>query len=690
MNLRQWHDQAAQAFQQGQPQETERLCGLILQAAPQDFLGHYLLGLVRHDQGRFEEALAHLGQAVALRPGDPRLHFNRGNTHYALGQRDAALADYDRCVALAPGFPPAWNNRGNALREMGRLTEAAASYTRVLAIDSAALPVRRNRAETNWQLQRVAEALADYEIMVRQEPGFADNWRRRGDLQRAMGQVDAALASYAEAVARDPNFAAAWLQWGSVLWLERGALAEALVRVERAVALDPNLPYAQGFLAHLKFMACDWHGMEARLAALDTGVRAGAKVIEPFAYLPLSSSPADLAACARIFVTDRYPAAEAVVRPPRGPRTRIRLGYLSGEFHEQATAHLTAGLYENHDRNRFEVIAFDNGPDDGSPMRQRLLASFDGHVDISRLPSRAAAERIAAEDIDILVTLNGLFGRHRSDAMALRPAALQVSYLGFPGTMGADYVDYLIADGIVIPPGEEAHYTEQVVRLPQSYQINDDKRVVAPPPSRAECGLPNDAFVFCNFNNAYKHNPDSFAQWLRLLAQVEGSVLWLLHSNAIAPDNLRRTAAAAGIAPERLVFAPFAPAAQNLARLANADLSLDSLPYNAHTTASDALWAGVPLLTCRGSAFSGRVAASLLTAVGLPELITENPADYEMLAMKLARDPVLLSGLRDKLARNRSTAPLFDTMATTRALEQAYARMWDGHLRGEAPRGFAI
>lgn len=688
--LQQWRDQAATAFQQGRPAEAEQVCDRILAAAPDDDLGHTLMGLIRHGEGRQEEARTHFARALAARPDDALLHFNRGNSFFASGCLAEALADYDRSVALAPGFAPGWNNRGNALAALGRLPEAIVAYGRVLALDPAALPVRRNRADLYWQMHRFREALADYDAILRHDPTPADAWKNRGDLLRALGRIEAALASYREATARDPGHAEAWLQWGSVLWLESGGLQEAREKVERAVALNPELPYAQGFLAHLKAQACDWSDLAAQAARLDAGVRAGKPVVEPFAYLAVSSSPADLAACAGIFVRDRYPAGMPVARPPRGARDRIRLGYLSGEFQEQATAHLTAGLYEHHDRDRFEVVAFDNGPGDDSALRRRLLAAFDRHVDITALSDGAAAARIAAEGIDILVSLNGLFGRHRTSVFALRPAPLQVNYLGFPGTMNAAYMDYLIADRTVIPQDEARFYREAVVWLPHSYQINDDRRAVAPAPSRAACGLPEEAFVFCNFNNAWKHTPQMFALWLRLLGGVEGSVLWLLQSNAAAPENLRRQAAAAGIAPERLIFAPFRPAAENLARLALADLALDTLPVGAHTGASDLLWAGVPLLTCRGSAFSGRVGASLLTALGLPELVAESLAGYEALALDLARAPHKLRAVRETLARNRATAPLFDTAATTRALEAAYARMWAMHRAGEAPRGFAV
>ena len=684
------HDQAATAFQQGQKQEAERLSGLLLAARPDDWLGHTILGLIRHEQGRHAEGLAHLDQALAGKPDDAVLLFNRGNAHFALGQVPQALADYDRSTALSPGFAPTWNNRGNALRSLGRLSDAVASYSRVLGLDPGALPVRRNRAELYWQMSRFGEALADIETILRQQPGDAEAWRMRGGVLRALGRMDEALASHAQAAAHAPAVAAIWMDWGNLLWLEQGALIEAREKIERAVALDPALPYALGLLTHLRLQACDWNGLEEMTARLDVGVRAGQRVTEPFAYLAISPSPADLRACAEIFVRDLHPTAAPVTRMARSQRTKIRLGYLSGEFYEQATAHLTAGLYEQHDRARFEVVALDNGPDDGSPMRQRLLAAFDDRVDVARLASRPAAERVAAAGIDIVVSLNGLFGRHRTDVLAHRPAPVQVNYLGFPGTMAAEYIDYVIADRVVIPPGERRFYSEQVVWLPHSYQVNDDRRAVAPPPTRASCGLPQDGFVFCNFNSVYKHTPQMLALWLRLLVAVPGSVLWLLESNTVAPDNLRHAASAAGIAPERLVFAPFQPAAQNLARLALADLALDALPVGAHTGASDLLWAGVPLLTCRGTAFSGRVATSLLGALGLPELVTETLADYEALALALAREPQRLRPLREKLALGRTTAPLFDTAATTRALEAAYAQMWERHRRGEAPRGFAV
>jgi predicted O-linked N-acetylglucosamine transferase (SPINDLY family) len=434
----------------------------------------------------------------------------------------------------------------------------------------------------------------------------------------------------------------------------------------------------------------DWRGFEFDKALIDRGVRAGQKIVEPFVYQAISDSPQDLLACAQTHASLFPPGAPLWKKSPRR-RGKIRVGYLSGEFGAQATQYLAAGLYERHDRENFEIIAFDAGEGDQNPMRARLEAAFDSFIPISRLTDQEAAERIRDAQIDILVNLNGYFGRHRMGVFAQRPAPIQVNYLGFPGTLGAPYLDYILADRIVIPDAERRYFTEQVIWLPDCYQVNDDKRRIADRrPTRSEEGLPETGFVFCNFNQSYKLVPDTFVLWARLLKQVEGSVLWLMEGKGAFAQHLRQEAERQGVAGERLVFAQNRSLDQHLARLALADLFLDSLPYNAHTTASDALWAGVPLLTCRGRAFAGRVAASLLGAIGLPELITEDWAAYEALALKLAREPDLLRGLRDRLAQNHATHPLFDTDRFRRHIESAYRQIWEIAERGEAPNHFAV
>jgi predicted O-linked N-acetylglucosamine transferase (SPINDLY family) len=640
---------------------------------------------------RFEDALAGFGSVLAIKPDHAEALNHRGTALYYLGRGEEALASYEKALAIRPDFADAWNNRGIALRDRNRLDEALASFDKALEARPDHAEAWRNRGDALRDLKRFAEAVAGYDRALRLKPDDVAALHNRGTCLYFLKRVDEALASYDAALSIRPDYADALHSRGMVRWRE-GQQYEAAVRdLEALVRMCPDHDYARGDLLHLKMHGNDWSGFEEQVSLIDAGVRAGWRVVDPFMYLAISDSPSDLQACAAIFTAHFHPPAP--MPPQRSARGggKIRLGYVSGEFRAQATAYLTAGLYECHDKSRFEIVAFDNGERADSPMRRRLEAAFDRFVPIAQLSDRAAAQAIAAEGIDILVDLNGYFGNHRMGVFAHRPAPIQVNCLGFPGTLGADYIDYIIADRFVIPPGGERHYTEKVVRLPDSYQVNDSRRHLPQgAPRRCDHGLPETGFVFCDFNMSYKLTPAMFAAWMRILKQVEGSVLWLLQANAVSPGNLRRAAERHGVAADRLVFAPFVAMEKQLDRLQLAGLFLDTLPCNAHTTASDALWAGVPLLTCRGNSFSGRVAASLLDAAGLPELVTESLEAYERLAVALARDPAALQAIRRKLALRRHTAPLFDTARYCRHLEAAYGRMWDIFQRGGAPQGFAV
>jgi predicted O-linked N-acetylglucosamine transferase (SPINDLY family) len=441
-------------------------------------------------------------------------------------------------------------------------------------------------------------------------------------------------------------------------------------------ALDAAYPYAVGKRVYARTMACDWLGLEALVAEVERGLVDGRPVIEPFAYAAIATDPLAARRCAELFAADQFPAQPALVAPgaPLG-NAKIRIGYLGGEFRNQATSILAAELFELHDRQCVEIVMFDNGWDDASTLRQRMNAAFDEIVPIAALTDEAAARAIVERRIDVLVNLNGWFGLGRTGVFARRPAPLQVNFLGFPGTLGAAYLDVIVADAQTIPSGEEGAYVERVARLPHSYQPNDRRRAIAGAPTRASQGLPGDAVVFACFNNTYKITPATFASWMRILAAVDASVLWLLQDNDAATAHLRAAAASHGIAPERLHFAPRIRLDEHLARHACADLFLDTLPYNAHTTASDALWAGLPLLSCRGTTFPGRVGASLLHALGLAdELLVDDVAAFEARAIALAREPARLTRVRERLAQARATAPLWDTPTYARALEALYAQ----------------
>ncbi|MEO8895339.1 MAG: tetratricopeptide repeat protein, partial [Rhizomicrobium sp.] len=544
-----------------------------------------------------------------------------------------ALADFDRAVALDAGNAQIWNDRGQALTAASRHLEALASYDRTLTLMPGHTQGRNNRGLALEALGRGSEALAEFDHVLALKPDHAGAWVNRGGVLRSQDRIDEALSSYDRALAIDPDLPQALSSRANLLWTRRGALNASIADLERLVKIAPDYPYAAGDLLHLKMHAGDWTDFARSLAVLDEGVREGRRIVDPYAYQALSNSPADLLSCARIYCDDRYPQQPAVFTAQARQAGRIRIGYVCGEFRDQATMILAAGLFEHHDRARFEVIGFDNSRDDASAMRARVISAFDEFVPIQSLSDQDAAALIAARKIDILVNLNGYFGALRMGVFAHHPATIQVNYLGFPGTLGAGYIDYILADAEVIRADEHRYFSAKVALLPQSYQINDDKRALAAATTRAEHGLSERDFVFCNFNYGYKILPGMFAAWMRLLARVPGSVLWLLDSNPLFVGNLKAEAARHGIDPARLVFAPRLEPRAHLSRLALGDLFVDSLPYNAHTTASDALWAGLPLVTCRGKAFPGRVAASLLGAVGLGELVTEDLDSYEALAV---------------------------------------------------------
>ncbi len=630
-----------------------------LEKAPDYADARFNLAVALLDMQRSADALVAFDAVAPLRPGDAELLNNRGVALWNLGRPAEALMSLDQAIALESGFVEAWGNRGLALKDLARLDEALASF------------------ETVTQLS----------------PQNAVGWNSRGSVLRELQRYDAAIEAFDRAIALQPRYAEALNNRGYTYWAHKLEYAPALADMQKALGIDPDHPYALGEILHLKMYGADWSDFESRKSDIETGVRLGQRVARPFMFQAVSQSPEDLQACSRIWARDKYFEIVSAVHDvaARKAHKKIRIGYVSGEFREQATAILMAGLYEAHDRENFEIIAVDNTGAADDAMRKRLEMAFDSIIDISNLSDEAAAAAIRKAEVDILVNLNGYFGKPRMGVFARRAAPLQVSYLGFPATLGASYIDYILADGIVIPADEQRFYDEKVVTLPGSYQVNDNKgRTIASVPSRAEAGLPDKGFVFCNFNNAYKLTPSTFDGWMRILKAVPDSVLWLLESRPPFADNLRREAQKRGVDGSRILFAPDRAPADHLARLSRADLFLDTLPYNAHTTASDALWAGVPVLTLQGTAFAGRVAASLLTAAGLKELITETPDAYEALAVKLGSDPAALKTLRDKLKKIRDTCDLFDTEKTTRAIEAAYSTMWKRWLAGEKAAGFSV
>ncbi len=677
-------------------------------------------GVVLTDLGRLDEAAVSIATAIELRPTFADAYNSLGTTLREAKRLGAALACYERAIRLQPAFPAALNNRGNVLRELGRLQEALASYDQALAVDPGMCEAHANRGNIlkEWgdlegalacferslainprfvsalssrgaalaSLRRVGEAIESCEQAIAIAPKYFEAYNNLGNALRIADRPEEAIASYDQALALNPEYAMAHHNRGIVLQ-DIKRFSEAIESFDRALKFEPHYEFLAGVRLHAKMQICDWRNFEKELAGLTARINEGAKATVPFPVLGLTDSGAVQLKAAEIYVDAKYPPKASPLHRAAYPRSdKIRVGYYSADFHNHATMHLMAEVFEKHNRDRFELYAFSFGPDTRDEMRQRLEMTVDRFVDAREKSDVEIAMLSREARIDIGIDLKGLTVDCRTGVFALRAAPIQVNFLGYPGTLGAPYFDYVIADKTLIPAELRRYFRENVVYLPDSYQPNDSRRSIDPEPrNRAELGLPERGFVYCCFNNNYKITPATFDAWMQILERVPGSVIWLLEDNGVARDNLQAEAVRRGIDAARLVFAPRVQFSQHLARHRVADLFLDTLPYNAHTTASDALFTGLPVLTCLGQAFAGRVAGSLVRAVGLDELVVEDRGAYIDLAVELARQPEMLQSLRRRLDTNKKSIALFDMDRYTRHLEQAYLEMYERFHAGLEP-----
>ena len=639
------------AAQAGATPDAERLCRAVLAAHAGHFEALFLLGTLAGQAQRYEESARLLAQAVAVNDGSANTHNNLGNAQRALLRLDDALASYDRALALKPDHGDALYNRGIVLAALGRNTEALAACDRALAL----------------------------------RPDFALAHGNRGVALHALGRHDDALAACDRALALDQRHAGAHVNRAVVL-RDMGRLPEALASYERALALDPEAPFVYGDWLHTRMRMCEWSDLDRHVTRLSDSLARGDRVAPPFMVLATPVSAALQRRAAEVWVAHRYPARHAL--PPFAPaaaRERLRVAYVSPDFREHPVAHLIVDVLERHDKARCETIALSIGAGRDDPMRRRIAAAVDRFVDARAMSDMDVAQLARSLDVDIAVDLAGFTTDSRPGIFALRAAPVQVSYLGYLGTSGAPYIDYLVADPTTVPDADCRHYTEKIAWLPRYYPDDATRRMADRIPERAALGLPAEGFVFCCFNNNYKIVPEAFERWMAILKQVPESVLFLYGENPWAEANLRKEATARGVGPARIVFGERLPRDDYLARYRAADLFLDTLPYNAGTTASDALWAGLPVLTLAGDTFAGRAAASLLHANGLPELVTATPAAFVAAAVELAADPARLRALRQRLDRRRTAAPSSPHPSFASYLETAYRAMHDRHCAGRPP-----
>lgn len=708
----------------GRLDDARALCLRALQLRPQQLEALNLLGIIAAQAGDPSRAIAYFGEVLQIDPQNLAAHNNHGNILRALEQPAAAIASYDKAIAIKPDHASSYHGRAKALHELRRYEDAVAGYDKVIALQPDYAEAFCNRGKALFELKRYEAALASHDKAIELKPGYAAAYVERGRALAGMTHYEAAVESLGKAIALEPRHADVWYMRANALYsLERFEAAlesydtamalapadasaydnrgNALLMLERyesaiasydkAIALDPDCTSVHGKRLHARMHICDWRDFAPEIARLAERIERNEAALNPFAVLALCGSARLQKRAAQNWVREECAANDMLpALPRRSRRDKIRVGYFSADFRCHAISFLAAELFETHDRRKFELTAFSLGLNTKDEMRTRIEAAFDRFYDVQHASDHDIARLARSLEIDIAVDLGGFTRGGRPRIFAARAAPLQVSYLGYLGTMSAEYMDYLIADDTIVPATHRGYYSEKIAYLP-SYQVNDSKRPIAQRSfSREELGLPSAGFVFCCFNAPYKVTPGTFDGWMRILTRVPGSVLYMLGGNAARESNLRREARARGVAADRILFGARLPLPDYMARYRTADLFLDTLPYNAGTTASDALWAGLPVLTCVGEAFASRVGASLLEAVGLPELITSTATHYEELAVKLASDPMLLSGIKTRLAGNLRTTPLFDITASTRHLEAAYARMYDRYLAGLPPEHIRV
>jgi protein O-GlcNAc transferase len=718
----------------GRAADAERVLRDALSQQPQQPALLLELGNALADLGRRQEAIAALEQAARIRPSYLLAHFNLGNLLREIGRLDDAVAAYESALRLKPDYAEACYNLGITRQNLQQPAQAIAAYRRAAELRPDHVGTFFNLASALRSLGQSADAVAAFRRAIAIKPGYAEAHYNLGNALRELRRMDEAGEAYGAALALRPDHAAAQLALALVLRDQRefasaeqhlrallqrtpddpvvqellaellrlaNKPSEARVLYEAILARRPDHPEALAWRMHLKSMACDWRDRDAEftrlIAVTERQIAAGERTgLSAFYAHAFPTSPQMHLAIGRTWAaeTERLAARDKegldfTFGRERGER--LRIAYVSSDFRNHAMAHLLGGLFRVHDRTAFEIFAVSHGPDDGSAYRRRIVAEAEHFIDVAPLTDRDAALLLYRAGIDILVDLNGYTQDHRLGIAALRPAPIVATYLGFPGSSGAPFIDYAIVDRIVAPAAEAPLFSERLVHLPHCYLVNDrDHPIDDAPLARRDVGLPDEGFVFCCFNASYKIEPFIFDVWMRILRQVPGSVLWLLQLAPGVADNLRREAVARGVDPARLVFAGKQPKARHLARYRLADLFLDTRYCTAHTTCSDALLVGLPVLTCPGDSFASRVAASVLLAADLPELVVADFAQYEARAVALAREPASLNELRERLRARRPTCPAFDGTRLARNLERAYRSMWEIHRAGKPPQPLTI
>jgi predicted O-linked N-acetylglucosamine transferase (SPINDLY family) len=654
-------------------------CDKAIELKPDFAEAFYNRGNALKELKQLDTALASYNKAIALKPDYADAYLNQGNALQELKQLDAALTSFDKAIELKPDYAEAHFNRGNSLKELKQFVAAVVSYDKAIELKPDYAEAYFNRGVAMQELKQIDAALASYLKAIKLKPGYAEAYSNRGLALQELKQLGGAISSYDKAIELKPDYAEAYYNRGLALQ-ELKQLDAAVASYDKAIELKPDYDYLFGLRLHTKMHLCDWQEFERNVSELGPKIQSNVKASTSFSLLSLPIVLADQLKSAEIWNIDKFPPIPSLGPINRRSRQlKIRIAYYSPDFRSHPVSSLAARLFEYHDRSKFELFAFFFGSEKRDEVTARIEAAFDQFIDVRKISDMEIAALSRKLGIDIAIDLAGHTQDCRTGIFSYRAAPIQVNYLGYPATMGAEYMDYIVADGVIIEEKNRIHYTEKIAYMPHSYLVGDPQREISQRIfTRLELGLPESGFIFCCFNASYKINPPVFDVWAKILQRVRGSVLWLSPASGTAVENLRKEAASRGLDPQRLIFSNRIDSpAEHLARVRVADLFLDTWPFNAHSTAIDALWAGVPLITCRGETFASRVAASLLKAIELPELVTEKNSDYEALAIELATNPAKLREIKDKLERNRLTTPLFDTAIFAKHIETAYIKMYE-------------
>ena len=710
--------------QQGKLEEAIEAYNNVLTLKPDFAEAYYNMGIAHQKQGNLEEAIEAYNKALSIKPDYADAYNIMGNVLKGQNKLEEAIEAYNKALVIKPDYADAYYNMGIAFKDQSKLEKAIEAFSKALSIKpdyaiaynnmgivlqdqkkqeeaikafSKALVIKPDYAEAYYNMGialkeqgNLEEAIKAYKKAQALKPDYAIAYNNMGIALQEQNKLEKAIKAFSKAIVIKPDYAEAYNNMGNALY-DQGKLEESIKAYSKALAIKPDYEAARTAKLHQQALICNWESIEKDVNLIPK-LGTSEKHVPPFTLLSLEDAPDRHLIRSEIYAKASYPqkVLPPKARPSKRPK-RIRIGYFSTDFKEHPVAYLIAKVLEQHNRDQFEVFGYSIYGSSSCIMRQRLKKSFDSFTDVQSMSDRDIALQARQDKIDIAIDLNGYTQNARTGIFAYRAAPIQINYLGYPGTLGADFMDYIVADRFLIPVENQKYFNEKPLYLPNTYMPNDDSRGFSQKPmNRSDMGLPDDAFVFCCFNNNYKISPTEFDIWMRLLTKVENSVLWLRESNQFSIVNMKNEAQKRKVDPMRLVFADKVPMDEHLARQRLADLFVDTFAFNAHTTAAEALWTGLPVVTKAGLGFAARVAGSLLNVVGLPELITQTEQDYEALILELATNPTKLCKIKEKLAINRLTQPLFNTELYTKHLENGYQKAYQNYFDGHLPQTIIV